>query len=463
MIEKHKFQTVLLLLIAELIVARPGLASPEIAARQGYDKPATDTYQLPKKWTLAEAVNYALKNSPRTKVTRDQIDARKAEVTAANSYFYPSLSLASQYSQTNNPMYSFGNILNQGAFDDTINFNDPGRTDSLLLEARIDYRLYDGGKRQAGVEQAQAAEIAALRLREDVERNLAFEVVQSFHRIIQAREMIAVRKAEVDAITASLRVGQARFEAGDLLKEDLLNLELQKERATENHIRSIHNLRLAQRQFWNLLGFETGHPEILPEYVTVQPVPELLSPENRSELRLMDARIHQSEAMLRHVQGDRLPTIDSFGQYQFEHGTVLGESGDSWMAGVRLDYSLYNGKRTEARIAAAKAALTGLKSDRERLKLALSLDIQRAEIQYQQSLERLQVTNKMVQVAEKSTELSRARFQEGVILVSDLIDFEMRLTDAKARRSSACADNRIAISNLRRAVGAEQFPATNSQ
>ncbi len=45
--------------------------------------------------------------------------------------------------------YSFGNILNQGAFDNSIDFNDPGRTDNLNLKAEIAYRLYNG----AGIKQ----------------------------------------------------------------------------------------------------------------------------------------------------------------------------------------------------------------------------------------------------------------------------------------------------------------------
>jgi outer membrane protein TolC len=63
----------------------------------------------------------------------------------------------------------------------------------------------------------------------------------------------------------------------------------------------------------------------------------------------------------------------------------------------------------------------------------------------------------MVEVAEESAKLSRIRFQEGVILASELIDAEARLTDALAGRTTARAENRIAIANLRRATGSNQF------
>ncbi|MGW8195890.1 MAG: TolC family protein, partial [Desulforhopalus sp.] len=75
-----------------------------------------------------------------------------------------------------------------------------------------------------------------------------------------------------------------------------------------------------------------------------------------------------------------------------------------------------------------------------------------------QALERKSVTDKMVTVAEEAARLSRVRFKEGVILASDLIDFEMRLSDAQARHLAAKSNYSVAIANLRRAAGLPQYP-----
>ena len=74
----------------------------------------------------------------------------------AKSTDYPMVNVSSEYGQTNNPMYSFGNILNQGAFNNSINFNNPGRTDNLQVKAQINYRLYNGGRDQADQAAANA-------------------------------------------------------------------------------------------------------------------------------------------------------------------------------------------------------------------------------------------------------------------------------------------------------------------
>ena len=63
----------------------------------------------------------------------------------------------------------------------------------------------------------------------------------------------------------------------------------------------------------------------------------------------------------------------------------------------------------------------------------------------------------MVAVAEEVARLSRARFMLGVIHASELIELEMRLTDARARQLTAKAGHQVAIANLRRATGLPQF------
>ena len=71
---------------------------------------------------------------------------------------------------------------------------------------------------------------------------------------------------------------------------------------------------------------------------------------------------------------------------------------------------------------------------------------------------RQQVTLKMAEQATESEQLSRARFEAGVILVSDLIDSETRLTDARVRNAVATSAVEIAIADLRRATGLAPFP-----
>ena len=416
--------------------------------------------QIPLAWTAENAVAFAVAGNPDSFIAQKRIEEAQATAEMAKSADYPLINLSAEYAQTNTPMYSFGNILNQGAFDNSIDFNDPGRTDNLNIKALIGYRLYNGGRDQAEIKTAEAAVEMSESDLIAVHKRLGFEVVKTFQAIVQAQEMVKVREASLKAITAALSVGQARYDAGDLLRGDLLNLELQQSRASEDLIQSQHSLELTKRSFLNLLGLREGEVTLSDSSETMQQVPESVDYQNRQELQHLLALEQASLAQLEKAEGGRLPTMDAFASYQVDAGLVLEEGGDSWMAGIKMDYTLFDGKRTSSEIAKAKSQLLKIRGLIHKTELALNLEIQQAELDYKQAMKRLTVTEKMVSFAEEGTRLSRARFKEGVILASDLIDFEMRLSDAHARQLAAKARYQVAIANLRRAGGLPQFPNT---
>ena len=413
--------------------------------------------QVPAVWTAEQAVDFALANSPDSRIVLERIRSAEAQARMADAADLPVVNLSGAYSQTDNPMYSFGNILNQGAFDNSIDFNDPGRTDNLQLKAEIQYRLYSGGKDTANRQGAAARLDGAATDRTSLYRLLAFEVVRAFHTVVQSEEMTAVRQEALKAITASLEVARARFEAGTLLQEDLLTIELQQATASENLIASRHAEELARRRFLNLLGLPKGEVRFDCATGFQQELPATVSAAGRPELVSLKATIRAAEAAVTAAQGAKKPTVDTFASYQLDNGTILDENGDSWMAGLRLNYTLYDGDHTDAAIALAESRLRETRAQLTKTELALDLEVQQAELDYDQAGQRLQVTEKMVAAAEETARLSRERFREGVILAIDLIDVETRLSDALARRSSAKCMHQIARANLRRAMGLPQF------
>ena len=412
----------------------------------------------PKAWTASAAVAQAIAANPDTVIAGKRIETAQAAFQLAKAAELPTLNLSGEYGQTTTPMYSFGNILNQGAFDNTINFNDPGRTDNLQARATLLHTLYNGGRRQAEQETAAAGSLVA---RHDLtlgHHQLGFETVKAFHAIAQAEKMVDVREQEVEAILSALEVGKARYDAGDLLRQDLLNLELQHARAGENLIHGRHQLQLGQRIFLNLLGLPPQDVKLAADSGSRQSLPERLDYRERPELQRLMALIEGAAAELRAAEAGRLPTLDAYAAYQVDNGFIEEESGDSWQAGVRLNHTLFDGDRTQSRIAMARHKLGELQASQRKAEMAFDLELQQAELDYRQAQERLDVTSKMVDVALEVVRLSRARFKEGVILASEMIDLEMRLTDARARQLSAVASYQVAIANLRRTSGLPQFP-----
>ncbi len=407
-------------------------------------------------WTVQEAVRFAHSHNPDARVAVQRIAEAQAGVLLSRAAFYPRLTVQADYARTNNAMYSFGNILNQGTFDNTIDFNNPGETDALVLKTDLYYTLYNSGD-TAGLAMAEHGKEARALEHEAVLAALGFNVIQAFYTIVQAEETVLARQSSVDALSASLRVARARHDEGDLLKQEVLNLEVQQALARENLIQAEHSLNLAQRSFLHLLGLKGNQPVLDLAGSIQQKPPNPESPWKRAELEAMKSVIQSLEAGLRKARANSYPTASIYGSYQVDQGLEREENGASWFAGIRLDYTLFNGHRTAAAVEAAQSALAASREELHKLQLAVSLEQEQADLSLKQAEKRLQVTGKMVESALESARLSRARFKEGVILASDIIDTENRLTDARVRHALAMAAERIAIADLRRAYGANQF------
>lgn len=420
-----------------------------------------DATTPPKAWPLRTAVRFALRNNPDSRMGRNRIEAAQAAITMERSSFFPRLDLNSRYDQTNNPMYSFGNILNQGAFNNAIDFNDPGRTDSLNMGVRLGYRFFNGGRDLAGLKAAEAQAVSSRMELGAVQAQLAFEVVRTFQLIIQAEELVKAQQASVEAISASLAVAQARYREGVLLKADLLDLEVQQAKTQEGLSQAKHTLELSRGIFLSLLGLDHGPVVLDPAQGGPQEVPRSVAHDQRYELKSMEALILAAKARLRQARGGHYPSLEGYAGYEAEKGYVTDGSGDSWQAGVKLRFNLSEGGRTGAGIARATALLSEAQERRRKTELAISLEVQQAEFAVLDARERLQVTEKSVAQAQESARINRLRFKEGALLASDLLGVENRLTDALVRRIVAETSQRIAVADLRRALGLPQFPESS--
>ncbi len=413
--------------------------------------------KVPEIWTARQAITFARQNNPDNQLAAHRILQADALLQKAAVDFYPQVELFGSYSQTNNPMYSFGNILTHGEFSPGIDFNDPGRTDNLGLGVGVQYRFYNGGQdlahknaAKAGVDLSTAASAAVM-------LNLEFEVFRAFQRIVEGGKVSQARQKAVAAISSSLAAAQARYDAGDLLKLDLLNLEVEKSQATENLIQAQHNVELAKRIFLTLLGIPGDDLEIAANGTELPTLPVSPDPSQRPELKKLTAALRAAESQLEAAHGSRLPTVDGFARYQYDQGINPDGNGDSWLAGVNLNFKLFDGHHTAAEVAWSAAQLSALRAEQMKLELALGFEVAQAQLTLELAQQRQRVTEETVAQAVESERLAQARFRAGVLLVSDLIDSENRLTDARVRHVLASSAVQIAIADLRRTAGLAQY------
>lgn len=413
-------------------------------------------------WTLDRAVATALENSPDARVARARVEAAQAFVDQAGAAWLPQVSVSGRYTDTNSPMMAFGSILNQRAFNFGLDFNHPGRIDNLNATGTVAYNIYSGGRATAGRTAARAGTEAAGHDLRTAQQQLATEVVKAVLNLRKAREAVTAVAGGVQAYEAAAAAARARFDAGQLLKADLLSLEVQLAQTRENLSSARHGAALAGLAFQFVLGLEPAATPV--ELVEDDPALSRLTPPDthdfsrRPELLGLEARVRAAGAMVEAARGARRPTVNAFASYQYDQGWKTDRHGDSWLAGLSVDVNLFDGGQTTGKIRQGNAELTQVKEMLRKATLGIALEVEQARLAHADAAERLAVSGRAVEQAEESARLSRARFEKEALLTADLIGVESRLLEAKLRRTIAAADERLALVELRRALGLEPLP-----
>jgi len=407
-------------------------------------------------WTLEQAIRCALTNSPDARLAQQRIASAQAGLSQANAAFSPQAQFASSYSRSDNPMQVFGSILNQRAYGSSLNFNDVPDTDNLNVKGLVTMPLYAGGRNVAARDAAKANTKAAKQSAEATRNTLAFEVARTFHTVLKTREFIKATEAGVLDFETNAAFAVKRFNAGTLLKPDVLDVEVRLAQAREDLVRARNANALSLRALRNLLGIEQGEFSIV-ETAPAPALPKEGDFSGRPELAASRFREEAAQADFRRAGSGYKPRVNAFGSVDYDYGPRTGGDGTSYTAGVFLQWDLWDGFLTRAKRAEAKANLESTREEDRKLRLALDLELEQARIALREATERLAVTDKVIDQARESVMLIRVRFDQGLASTTQLIDSDTVLIGARVRRAEAEADQRIAIAVLRKALGLSQF------
>ena len=385
-------------------------------------------------WTLERALQQALAANPDARLAQQRIIGAQAGLDQANAAFWPRVQFQSSYTGSDNPMLAFGSILNQRAYSSSLNFNDVPSVDDLNARGLVTVPLYAGGKNTATRRAAKANTDAARQDNAAVRNALSFEVSRAFYTVLKTRQFVRAAEAGVNSFEASLAVAKKRLDGGTLLKTGVLDIEVRLAQAREELVRARNANALAVRVLRNLLGIESGDFEVA------------------------DTVLRQGQGMHgSFAKGGYLPRVNAFGSMDYDYGWTYSNGGGSYTAGALLQWDLWDGKLTRAKVAEANANLESAREEQRKLRLALDLEVEQARLELKAANERLSVTDQAVAQAEESASLTRARFDQELALSTQVIDAETALVAARVRRAEAVADRQIAIAAVRKALNLPQL------
>jgi len=402
--------------------------------------------------TLSQAITRALADSPDARIAASRIDASEAMLMQARAAFQPQVKVQTGYILTNQPVNVFGMALNQRSFSPSLDFNNVPDADNWMSGASLTLPLYAGGKNIAGRDAALAALNASQHGATAVNQVLAYEVTRTFLMIHKTKALIEAAQASVQSFESNLQLSGKRIAAGTALKTDALDLELRLAQAREDLSRTQNANTLTRQSLAMLLGIESGEVDASPSLPPLEAPPSSQSI-NRPEILMAESIAQSAAARIRQASSGWKPSVNAFGSAEHNRGSQFDGQGTNYTVGVMAHWDVWDGHLTRGRVNQAEAELTAAQENVRRQRLAVTLEVQQARSSLSESIERLDVSAKSVQLAEESVKLTRERFESGLALAAQLIDAETALTAARVRRAEAETDRRVAVAALRRALG----------
>ena len=352
----------------------------------------------------------------------------------------------------------FGGSDTSGTTDLTDAFA-ASRTDVGIAQVSVTQPLYTWGQLGAAIRAAQLGfNLADQQLRR-FRQAVARDVSTAFYDVLVAKELAQIAEEDRAQKQRHLEETERRQAAGTATDYDVLAAQVAVENARPAVIRGQNAVRVAKDQLRFLLADNTpGDLDVagtLP--TTLDPVPayeDVLARalQNRPELaELKDTRgVYGVLVKIAAAAGN--PRID----FSAAVGTrSLGQkalpsmvTGTTWNAAVIASVPVFDGHRTQGRVAQAESDLARIAQDEAKLRESMTLEVRTAVNAVKEAAEIVSALTGTVTQAERLLFLAEKGFELGVKMRLEVQDAELNLAAARANLARAQRDYRVARVNL---------------
>lgn len=432
-----------LILAATILVAANGLAQ---------DSPA--------RLTLQALTDEALAASPAVAGVEARRDMAEARLREARSMWLPRVDASAAITESDNPVFVFGSLLEQGRFGqqhfDPAFLNDPDAMSNTRLGVNLRYTLFDQFRRyNAGKQAKNAVEQAELGT-EEARQRIRVEAISRFYGVLLAEQKRDVAAESVRSAEADAKAMRDRLEQGLLVESDYLATDVQLASWQQRLIEAEGDVAIARAALATLLQRPLEQTLALEGSIPTRPFPAsnlsddiATALEQRAEVRIAASASANAELQIGTARGSLLPRADAFASWGASRGNP------DHAIGVVLGVDLFDGAKY-ARIAESRAALNGARAEEQMVRDRVTMEVVAAWHRVQTARERVEVATKATERAAAASRIIRDRYENGLTTITEQLRAQTALLAARLDLLAARYDYAVGHAELLRATGGLQ-------
>lgn len=329
--------------------------------------------------------------------------------------------------------YLGNGYLTDRDFSNGMNVRNPHSNNTFALEAM--QVIYSGGALSGSIRMAELN----TRLAEfDLEQNRQQVRFLLLGWLIDLQCMYNRRQVLDENIMLAQQVldnMQARYEEGVVLPNDITRYELQLQSLRLQRKKTEETLKTTNYRLANALGFRPSATTIVPKLpftddtLAVEAESDWQDRAQASNLSLKRAGlgIDMGKANLRIISAEKRPKISLFAYGKFDSPIVievpvLNKNFMYWGFGVSLSYNLSSLYTTNRRQSRARLSILESRKAYDLCMENVQNDVQAAYESYQTAVTELRTQEKNLELARRNYSTVNDRFENGMVLVTDMID-----------------------------------------
>ena len=412
--------------------------------------------------TLQQAVASALQKNPAIRMATARENAAAGGLAEARSYWLPRIDVSETAMRSNNPVFVFGSLLEQGRFGpanfDPRFLNDPDPLTNYRLGLNIRFTVFDQLRRLDATRQASNGVAQAKGATDETRQATLLDVMSKYYGLLLAEAKSGVAAEAVRSAEADATAMREKNKQGLLVESDALSAEVQLASFRQQQIEAEGGVRIARAALNAAIGrdvlADTSASGALPGTTRDEPpLQELIRRGLASRGEMNAARLGNDNARLRLqiARGSLLPRLDTFASWGAS-GPSIGDHNSDRAIGAVVSFDIFDGSKY-ARIAQARAGAEEASAGESAARDKISMEIIAAYERTSSARERVKVAEIAAQQAESAARIVHDRYEQGLTTITEQLRAQTALVSAKLNLLGARYDYLVGSADLARSTG----------
>ena len=339
---------------------------------------------------------------------------------------------------------------------DKLNINFEQDISGPRASVDVMWPLYTGGAITAKQNAARAGLRKVMADHDGMVEKLDAQLAQKYFGVQLAR---SVEKLRADMLTQQERdLHRAkRFEkAGMIAKIERMSAEVNRDTARRELIAAQTDRKIAETELADLLREPAVGDLDTPMFV-VKNLGTLTDWQNQAlnfnpVLKAIEAQHDMAQQGVKAAKSAFHPQVYLFGQYNIiKHYLTISEP--DWMAGIGVNFTLWDNRDRSARVGSAQALVQKAEAAQGSARQEIKKLVEIAWLRSSQALEQHELTQSAVALARENLRLRDKAFEEGMSTIDDVNDARNKLIGAEVAQRVAAYRFVVSYSLLHAACG----------